>query len=253
MHEQMTNVNDICRFLDWDSAFFGFQVAQVIADELTKETLPLIFSWCKKHEIRCLYLLVDSDKTATTYLAEANGFHLVDIRLTMVKSLVDMPSSFSSSTIRSAKPEDMHDLKEIAAASHSDSRFYNDSGFPRHLADDLYRTWIEKSINGYADAVLVAEHLGKPVGYISCHLDSQNDGRIGLVAISPRAQRQGVGTHLINSALRWFGERSITSVTVVTQGRNIAAQRLYQRCGFLTQSLQLWYHLWFPAHEERKF
>jgi len=33
---------------------------------------------------------------------------------------------------------------------------------------------------------------------------------------------------------------------VVTQGRNLAAQRLYQRNGFVTASLQLWYHRWFP-------
>ena len=28
-------------------------------------------------------------------------------------------------------------------------------------------------------------------------------------------------------------------------GRNLAAQRLYQRSGFVTASLQLWYHRWF--------
>jgi len=30
----------------------------------------------------------------------------------------------------------------------------------------------------------------------------------------------------------------------VTQGSNIAAQRLYQRSGFLPKSVQLWYHFW---------
>jgi hypothetical protein len=34
-------------------------------------------------------------------------------------------------------------------------------------------------------------------------------------------------------------------VNVVTQGRNSKAQRLYERCGFLTRSVQLWYHRWF--------
>jgi ribosomal protein S18 acetylase RimI-like enzyme len=35
--------------------------------------------------------------------------------------------------------------------------------------------------------------------------------------------------------------------TVVTQGRNIASQRLYQKHGFVTQSIQLWYHRWTSA------
>ena len=39
---------------------------------------------------------------------------------------------------------------------------------------------------------------------------------------------------------------------VVTQGRNIAGQRLYQRCGFLTRSVELWYHKWYPAVEVKK-
>jgi hypothetical protein len=31
----------------------------------------------------------------------------------------------------------------------------------------------------------------------------------------------------------------------VTQGKNIAAQRLYQKNGFLIRDLQLWYHKWY--------
>jgi hypothetical protein len=34
-------------------------------------------------------------------------------------------------------------------------------------------------------------------------------------------------------------------VKTVTQGRNIPAQRTYQRCGFQTAAVQLWYHRWF--------
>lgn len=45
-------------------------------------------------------------------------------------------------------------------------------------------------------------------------------------------------------ALEWFAARDIQSVQVVTQGRTISAQRLYQNCGFMTHSVQLWYHKW---------
>jgi hypothetical protein len=37
---------------------------------------------------------------------------------------------------------------------------------------------------------------------------------------------------------------------VVTQGNNLAAQRLYQTCGFLSRDLQLWYHKWYPVWDE---
>ena len=38
---------------------------------------------------------------------------------------------------------------------------------------------------------------------------------------------------------------SARRITVVTQGRNARAQRLYQRAGFVTESVRLWFHRWF--------
>jgi RimJ/RimL family protein N-acetyltransferase len=46
-------------------------------------------------------------------------------------------------------------------------------------------------------------------------------------------------------ALQWFADQGMDSMEVVTQGRNVAAQRLYQKCGFATKEVQLWYHHWF--------
>ena len=46
--------------------------------------------------------------------------------------------------------------------------------------------------------------------------------------------------------LDWFRTQGAHEVTVVTQGNNRAAQRLYQQCGFLSRDLQLWYHKWYP-------
>jgi hypothetical protein len=41
-------------------------------------------------------------------------------------------------------------------------------------------------------------------------------------------------------------------VTVVTQGRNLPAQRLYQSRGFRTQRLQVWHHLWLDEIVDRR-
>jgi GNAT superfamily N-acetyltransferase len=93
----------------------------------------------------------------------------------------------------------------------------------------------------------VAELDGVPVGYISCHLNESRACRIGLVGVSAQARGQDVGKTLVFSALDWFLTQGAQEVLVVTQGRNYAAQRLYQCCGFLTQTVQLWYHKWYTV------
>ena len=38
--------------------------------------------------------------------------------------------------------------------------------------------------------------------------------------------------------------KKIKKLYVVTQGRNIRAQRLYQKNGFIIKSSGIWYHKW---------
>jgi dTDP-4-amino-4,6-dideoxy-D-galactose acyltransferase len=141
-------------------------------------------------------------------------------------------------------------LAAIARISHRDTRFYFDRGFSSDRCDDLYDAWIRNSCAGYADAVLVAD-VGETAGYISCHLDANSEGRIGLAAVGAAFQGQHLGSDLVQAALHWFASKGVSSATVVTQGRNIAAQRLYQQCGFRTVSTQLFYHRWFEHQEAR--
>ena len=117
----------------------------------------------------------------------------------------------------------------------------------------LYETWIRRSCEGYADAVLVAETGGGPAGYITCHLSgSPPAGSIGLVGVGGDARGAGTGTTLVGAAIEWFQGRGVQEVSVVTQGRNLAAQRLYQRAGFRIQAVELWYHKWFPAPDSSR-
>jgi dTDP-4-amino-4,6-dideoxy-D-galactose acyltransferase len=55
---------------------------------------------------------------------------------------------------------------------------------------------------------------------------------------------------VVRAAQAFFLAQGVTEVTVVTQGRNIEAQRLYQKCGFLSRAIYYWYHKWFPTPGE---
>jgi dTDP-4-amino-4,6-dideoxy-D-galactose acyltransferase len=237
--------SNLCEYLEWDSEFFKRRIARLKSNRLSADELEATIAWTKSESIDCLYFLADSNDSCSIRSAEAFGFELVDIRITLERRL-DQAMGKASSVIRPARESDIPTLKSIARISHQDSRFYYDGRFPEDLCNALYEVWIEKSCKGYANAVLVPESNGTAAGYISCHLPGPATGQIGLVGVAPDAQGRRLGQELVQGAMHWFGLNGVDRVLVVTQGRNLRAQRLYQRCGFITQSLQLWYHKWFP-------
>ena len=164
-----------CVVLDWDTAFFGFRVGRVQRDTLTQEKLDEIDEWCRYNDVKLLYFLARSDDAVTTKVSGDNGFRLVDVRMTFGIKISSPIFTGNTSpdclvVVRQALAEDAKILGNIARESHRDSRFFFDENIPLHLSKSLYETWIKKSCEGYADAVLVAELSNKPVGYISCHL-----------------------------------------------------------------------------------
>lgn len=240
-----------CRMLDWDSGFFGVRVAAVNEQTLNDDSLRAIDAFCESNAVDCLYFRARPEDAATVRLAETNGFHLVDVRLTFERP-APAPGTpgegrgGGSAPTRAATANDLPFLTPIARLSHTDTRFYYDPRFPREKCDDLYETWITNSVTGQALTVLVAtDAQDHPIGYVTCdgRADS-NQGSIGLIAVTGERQGKGLGKLLVNSALDWFTRNGRKTVSVVTQGRNLAAQRLYGRCGFIARDLQLYYHRW---------
>lgn len=235
----------ICLYLEWDSSFFGSRIARLQRRRLDAATLNEALVWCRDNRIDCLYFLADADHAATVRLAESDGFQLTDVRVTLERAVGEADAlAPSSDEIRLAREPDLTALRAIARTAHHDSRFYFDEHFDRGKCDLLYETWVENSFHGFAQAVLVAEVEGRAAGYLTCHLKG-TESQIGLVGITAENQGRGLGSRLIRHFLSWSREQGATRALVVTQGRNLAAQRLYQRNGFISSSLQLCYHLWF--------
>ncbi len=240
---------DVCDFLKWDTEFFGLRLGRVKGQVLDNARCQLIDQWAETNEISGLYFLANSDDAQVIRVAEANQYHLTDIRMTFDYRFRSHPVEQAASklSMRLSRPDDVPLLIDISKDAYIHSRFYHDPHFTTAQCSALYQTWIRRScVDNYADAVWIAELDGHVVGYVTCDLDQQaKDGSIGLVGIAEQARGQKVGEQLVNRALLWFAEQGMATVSVVTQGSNIPAQRLYQKCGFATRSLQLWYHKWY--------
>jgi len=219
------------RVLEWDSEFWGVRIAQVEGPEAD--------AWGREHGVACAYLLVPGDDAARAQSAEGYGYRLMDVRVEL-----DAPAASRDAAVRPARGDDVERLRAIARTNHGDTRFYADPRFPRAGCDELYDTWIRRSCEGWADAVLVAEADGAPAGYVSVHR-REGHGSIGLIGVDAGARGRGLGEELVRGALGWCAQEGLAECRVVTQGRNVAAQRVFQRCGFRTRSVDLWFHKWF--------
>jgi ribosomal protein S18 acetylase RimI-like enzyme len=236
--------------LPWDSRFFGCRIAKYKSTALTPTLAQTAIKLCLARRVKCLYYLASSNDSASIACAETHDFHLVDIRVTLNRdvnlSIAHRKALPQALTFRSANRTDTSQLQRLARSLFPNSRFAVDPGFLPDAHEKLFSTWIAKSVEGHFDDwVGIAECRGRLAGFISCRRAQRSSGAIGLIGVAPAFRRRGIGQALIHQGLDWFRKHSIRSVSVVTQGRALSAQRLYQICGFRTGQVDLWYHKWF--------
>jgi GNAT superfamily N-acetyltransferase len=242
LSDKHPDANPAYTVLPWDSSFWGVRIASVNSDTMTPETARHADEWALHEGVDCLYFLARSDDAETAFAAEDAGFRLVDVRVQLTRASEDVAWP---AIVRESKKSDLAELQRIARSSHEITRFYADPRFPRERCADLYELWITRSCEGWADAVLVAHEAETPLGYVSCHEDEGGAARIGLIAVDARARVRGFGRALVLAAFAWSHGRKLREISVVTQGRNVAAQRLFERCGFRTCAVGLWFHKWY--------
>lgn len=233
--------------LEWDSQFFGFPVAKVIGHEdVTIVYLSNALKEAEDNKISCLYVEVPMENDGIIDFCGEAGFKLVDIKTTLSKTanknLLSLEVGMCLTSER--KPEYFAGIVAIAEAISCKSRFAFDKGFGAIPAKKLYTEWVRKSFyENYCDELFISLISGKPVGFISLKI-KENRLNIELLGVSSEYAGRGVGTTLIEMADNWCLSKKMEKLCVVTQGNNLAALRLYQKCGFRTSKVKLFFHKW---------
>lgn len=243
----MSNFDPRWKPLLWDTDFFDVKTARITIQRLTPESLSSIMTELSAWGAQVVHFLADADDGQTVWVAEQAGFHLVDIRLTFVCNLqkIDVAEYTGDIIMREHRDEDVPALQRIARSSYQQTRYYYDLHYPRERCDALYETWITKSCHDSSQKVIVAEHHGQVSGFITYQYGATEEmSTIGLVGVREDTRGFGIGRLLVQAVQRDLIQQKVPTLAVVTQGRNIDAQRLYQRCGFVTHQVGLWYHKW---------
>ncbi len=233
--------------LPWDSDHFGISIARLLPTSVSEPDLTKALRTADAAGIRCLYWLSDPDDSQVA-LAQRIDFKKVDVRVELGIDLASRPLPKGDATrIREAGESDLGPLKDLASRSHRNTRFYTDEAFPTDLADALYATWIANSLQDPSQEVFVSGAPGEPNGYIAFGDSGTGVGVIGLIAVAESQRGAGLGSALVSAAMGRMAELGVDQVTVVTQGDNKAAQRLYSALGFAERNRFVWLHRWFKA------
>jgi RimJ/RimL family protein N-acetyltransferase len=214
--------------------------------ETTKRAITLALSELERKGITHISAKADVYDITTVHAFEMASFRLMDTTAIYAFDFrkSQIPEFEDRCTLRLAKLEDEDALMRIAAISFSqtrvsEDRFHADPDIPKEKSDALYIEWIRNSIRGkMADAIIVAELKGKPVGFTTIeNLRATADevginiGALVLSAVLPEARGRGVYTSMIRKGLEHLRPK-VDIVELGTQITNFPVQKAWSRLGF---------------------
>lgn len=238
----------------WDTEHFGRRMGKITLALFDEEVGPdqravIMGKISKKIMAKMLSARVNLADLKTIQVLERMGAILTDVLLTYRFDFANpLHSTYVPKTkIGPVREGEADELAHIGSGLFIIDRFHGDSNLSVAKSNELYSKWVLNSVNGLADAVLVARDGDKVAGFITCKVEQLGPaykfGIIDLVGVRPSFAGLGIGRELVQSALKWFSGR-VPSVYVGTQAANTRAVRLYENSRFTYASSEATLHLW---------
>ncbi len=240
-------VVELVKKLDWDSQFFGVNVAYVSCLHLSENINKAISRYVVSNDIHLIEYLCNCHDRRSVLIAEREGFNFVDIRLTFSRALTGLKplAPDVGLAFRKAGESDIKKLELMAEDMYAKSRYFFDDNFGAGKAREFYRSWIGKAARGQFDDECWCMAEDDLIGaFCSIRYAQGSTATIGLLGVDKAFAGRGIGRQMVARVMEMLAAKGITELSVVTQGRNYAAQNLYQSAGFRTKETQLWYHKW---------
>lgn len=232
--------------LPWDSDFFEIKVGKVVGEIDSEQAFTAVEHNFISEKYDLLYYSHEKELSPFFNINEKIKSRLVDVKTTFGKK-IDIAAQFDPKielTNESLDERSSQQLFDLAIQSGEFSRFKIDPKISADKFKRFYETWMVNSLNkSFADAVLVYKIDDEMVGFITLN-SNHNQASIGLIAVDHHYRGMGIGKKLIESGENFMYQQGFKTLQVVTQGENIAACRLYEKCGFRKLNSEYFYHFW---------
>lgn len=186
-----------------------------------------------------VYAEIPSDAVLPLQGACMAGWRVVESRLTYYHDKLQQFDHSHRFKVREARMDDIANLRQVAAVSRNAfDRFHADFFFSPATADAYLSTFVENSVNGFADVVLVpAVDENAPNAFLTGsfvrgiqELPHRRIARMILSAVGE--QRRGWYVKLISELSHYFKERGVDTCFMTTQSTNRAVIRTWEKLGY---------------------
>jgi len=240
----------LVRRLEWDSRYFNIpfyrlefaewdesvtDAAQALAQNLKALTAEL-------SDLQGRYYLFAEIPSEDLTMLQAMGYagaRLIETRLTYFRDDLQQFDWPIRSSVRLATKSDIPALRKVAIdARNPFDRYHADPFFPRPVSDEYLATFIENSVNGFADIVMVpAEGESSPGGFFTANLTPCKDSSVGLslgriVLVAVGEDRGGWHLRLMTEMSYHFKKCGVQVGHMTTQSTNRAVIRNCEKLGY---------------------
>jgi len=240
----LSRENFECKYLDWDTEYFGVKSARVnLFNVVSESEQEEIINFCSDYSFVTISN-IDNQNENNLWLSSKTKSFLVDMNIQLIKNLKGIQDINSIENISiEAKYEYDEKLIEIAKNSFNHSRFFNDPNLPINLARNIYSYWTKCAFENEKKFFVIYKDKEATTGYI---LFSLHDDYclIELIAVNSEYQGMRIGYKMINKLESYLVKQNITKIKVGTQVNNLSAIRFYTSCGFEFNKCGSMYHLW---------
>jgi dTDP-4-amino-4,6-dideoxy-D-galactose acyltransferase len=224
------------QFKSWDSNFFKIKIGEVtnisdkILSQMILENYDLIYIFLKKPNI----------EASNEFLKETNA-KIVDSKVIFKKNISSIEENVNLFEFNST--DSFNQIEKLSLESGHKSRFKLDLNFEKGKFEELYKLWIQKSIEKDEIKVFVYRKNNKLGGFVTVEI-KEGIGTIGLIAVDKSLRGHGIGRKLVNQVETFLVKSKVNVLEVATQLDNFGACAFYNNLGFEIKETINIYHLW---------
>jgi dTDP-4-amino-4,6-dideoxy-D-galactose acyltransferase len=221
--------------LNWDSEFFGREIGKVTINNEMDFT-PSSFrdqAIAENYDLIYVFKFLKMLSSKDCLMAD---LELVDIQITMSmqfekEKYLSFPYDLRTELTETEKEE----CYKIAEQTSLVSRFYSEKTIGPIKTTELYKKWIDNTLNkSFLDGLFIEKRLDLVTGIHLIKTDSINGiGYCSLIGVNSNYKRHGLGKCLWNQSFGyWANEKEISHCLVPFSIQNTQSFNFHLKMGF---------------------